>query len=232
MPRFETQKSPMVPYHIRQYQDSDRETVVDLFTKGMEEYIPDTFRHMLLLPRTLLLLLGVALALLLTSGSWLLAIVCVFFLLLLLRLLVRQPWKEYVAKSLQTDMADITKSYVNRHGACFWVAESGGQVVGTVGGLPVSDPPMGRKQLQLFHLSVSSQHRGQGIAKALVRTVLQFARDQGYTDVVLDTSILQQGALALYLAMGFQKTGQYFISVFWRLVDIYSIQLKYSFPSA
>ncbi|XP_052030157.1 probable N-acetyltransferase CML1 [Apodemus sylvaticus] len=232
MPRFETQKSPMVPYHIRQYQDSDRETVVDLFTKGMLEYIPDTFCHMLLLPRTVLLLLGVPLAVILTSGSWLLAVVCVFFLFLLLWLLARQPWKEYVEKCLQTDMADITKSYVNRHGACFWVAESGGQVVGTVGGLPVNDPPLGRKQLQLFHLSVSSQHRGQGIAKALVRTVLQFARDQGYTDVVLDTSDLRPGAVTLYGGLGFQKTGQYFPSVFWRLVGICFIQLNYSFPSA
>ncbi|GAB1291011.1 N-acetyltransferase 8 (GCN5-related) family member 1 [Apodemus speciosus] len=232
MPTFETQMSPMAPYHIRQYQDSDHKTVVDLFTKGMEEYIPHTFHHMLLLPRTLLLLLGVPLAVVLMSGSWLLAVVCVFFLLLLLRLLARQPWKEYVEKCLQTDMADITKSYLNTHGACFWVAESGGQVVGTVGGLPVKDPPLGKKQLQLFHLSVSSQHRRQGIAKALVRTVLQFARDQGYSDIVLDTSTLRPGAVTLYSSMGFQRTGQYFLSVFWRLAGICFIQLNYSFPSA
>ncbi|XP_028618288.1 putative N-acetyltransferase 8B isoform X2 [Grammomys surdaster] len=231
MPRFEAQKSPMAPYHIRHYQDSDYESVVDVFIKGAEEYIPVTFRHVLLLPRTLLLLFGVPLTLVLVYGSWLLAVVCFFFLLLLLRLLAGQPWKQYVAKCLQTDMVDITKSYLNAHGS-FWVAESGGQVVGTVAALPVKDPPLGRKQLQLFRLSVSSQHRGQGIAKALVRTVLQFARDQGYSDVVLETSILQQGAMTLYLGMGFQKTGQYFISMLWRLMDICFNQLNYSFPSA
>ncbi|KAL1791601.1 N-acetyltransferase 8-like, partial [Sigmodon hispidus] len=106
-------------------------------------------------------------------------------------------------------MADITKSYLNTHGAGFWVAESGGEVVGTVAAQPVKDPPLGRKQLQLFRLSVSSQHRGQGIARALVRTVLQFARDQGYSDVVLETSIVQYSALALYHAMGFQKKSLY-----------------------
>ncbi|XP_040593261.1 probable N-acetyltransferase CML1 isoform X2 [Mesocricetus auratus] len=215
MPRFETQKSPMAPYHIRQYQDSDRKSVLDLFTRGMEEHIPTTFHHLLTLPRTLLLLLGVLLALVLVSGSWLLAIICIFFLLFLMRLLARQPWKEYVAKCLHTDMADITKSYLNAHGS-FWVAESGDQVVGIVGCLPVKDPPLGRKQLELFHLSVSSQHRGQGIAKALVRTVLQFARGQGYRDLVLETSVLQHGAETLYLSMGFRRTGQYFMSVFWR----------------
>ncbi|XP_055473585.1 probable N-acetyltransferase CML1 [Psammomys obesus] len=222
----------MAPYHIRQYQDSDHKSVVDLFSGGMEEHIPATFCHLLLLPRTLLLLLGVPLALVLVSGSCLLAVVGIILLLLLLRLLARQPWKEYVAKCLHTDMADITKSYLRAHGSCFWVAESAGQVMGTVAAPPVKDPPLGRKQLELFRLSVSSQLRGQGIAKALVRTVLQFARDQGYSDVVLETSTMQQGAVTLYLGMGFQKTGQYFMGVFWKIVDICIIQLKYSFPSA
>ncbi|XP_050020857.1 probable N-acetyltransferase CML1 isoform X3 [Alexandromys fortis] len=231
MPRFETQKSPMAFYHIRQYQNRDYKRVLDLFISGMEEHIPATFRHMLTLPRTHLLLLGVLLAVVLVSGSWLLAAMSIFFVLLLLKLLARQPWKEYVAKCLHTDMADITKSYMNACGS-FWVAKSGGEVVGIVGCLPVKDPPLGRKQLELFHLSVSSQHRGQGIAKALIRTVLQFARDQGYSDVVLETSVLQQGAEALYVSMGFRRTGQYFMSVFWKFVDILTIQLKHPLPSA
>ncbi|XP_032762068.1 probable N-acetyltransferase CML6 [Rattus rattus] len=222
----------MVSYHVCEYQDSDYKSVVDVFTKGAEEYIPSTFRHLLLLPQTLLLLLGVPLALVLVSGSWLLAVVCIFFLLPFLWFLAGQPWKNYVSKCLHTDMADITKSYLSDRGSGFWVAESGGQVVGTVGALPVKEPPSGRKQLQLFHLAVSSQHRGQGIAKALVRTVLQFARDQGYTDVVLETSTMQIGAVTLYLGMGFQKTGQRFPSVLWSLVGLRFVQLHYSFPSA
>ena len=232
MPRFEAQKSSMVPYHIRQYQDSDHKRVVDVFTTGAEEYIPSTFRHVLRLPRTFLLLLGVPLALVLVSGSWILAVICIFFLLLLLRLLARQPWKEYVAKCLQTYMVDITKSYLNVHGACFWVAESGGQVVGIVAAQPVKDPPLGRKQLQLFRLSVSSQHRGQGIAKALTRTVLQFARDQSYSDVVLVTGLLQQGAVTLYYSMGFQKTGESFVDILTWLVDVSLIHFIYPLPSA
>ncbi|XP_051058827.1 LOW QUALITY PROTEIN: probable N-acetyltransferase CML1 [Phodopus roborovskii] len=231
MPRSETQHSPMAPYHIRQYQDRDHNRVLDLFIRGMEEHIPATFRHALKLPQTLLLLLGGPLAVVLVSDSWLLAIIYIFFLLLLLWLLARQPWKAYVAKCLHTDMADISKSYLSERSG-FWVAESGDQVVGMVAGLPVKDAPPGRKQLELFRLSVSSQHRGQGIAKALVRTVLQFARDQGYSDVVLETSAMQQGAVTLYLNMGFWRTGQYFMSVFWRLLGIPIVQLKYSLPSA
>ncbi|XP_036036842.1 N-acetyltransferase 8 isoform X2 [Onychomys torridus] len=196
----------MASYHIRQFQERDRKRVLELFSRGMEEHAPATFCHLLKLPRTLLLLLGMPLAIVLVSGSWLLAVVCIVFLLLFLWFLAGQPWKNYVSMCLHTDMADITKSYLSLSGSGFWVAESGAQVVGTVAARPVKDPPLGRKQLELFCLSVSSQHRGQGIAKALVRTVLQFARDQGYSDVVLATGLLQQGAVSLYYSMGFQKT--------------------------
>lgn len=221
----------MAPYHIRQFQDRDHRRVLDLFSRGMEEHVPAAFYHVLTLPHSLLLFPGVPVTIVLVSGSWLLATVYSFLFLLCVRLIFWVSCRNYVVKCLQADLADITKSYLNAHGS-FWVAESGGQVVGIVAALPVKDPPSGRKQLQLFRLSVSSQHRGQGIAKALVRTVLQFARDQGYTDVVLETSTMQQGAMTLYLGMGFQKTGQRFLTMFWRLVGIRTIQLKYPFPSA
>ncbi|XP_034368112.1 N-acetyltransferase 8 [Arvicanthis niloticus] len=221
----------MASFHIRQFQERDYKQVVDVFSRGMEEHIPTGFRHLLTLPRTFLLLAGVPLAIFLVSGSRLLAVVCIFFLLLFLVFLASKPWKDYVSKCLHTDMADITKSYLNAHGS-FWVAESGGQVVGIVGALPVKDPPLGRKQMQLFRLSVSSQHRGQGIAKALVRTVLQFARDRGYSDVVLETGLLQQGAVTLYYSMGFQKTGESFMDILTWLVDVSLIHFIYPLPSA
>lgn len=222
----------MAPHHIRKYQESDRQRVLDLFSQGMVEHIPATFRHMLKLPQTLLLLLGVPVTLLLASGSWILALGSNVTLLVFLRLLARQPWRKYVVMCLQTDLADITKSYLRARGSCFWVAESGGQVAGIVGALPVEDAPSGRKQLQLFHLSVALEHRGEGLGKALVMTVLQFARAQGYREVVLDTSIVQQAALTLYQRMGFQKTGEYFFNKIFRLADIPTIQLTYCLPSA
>ncbi|XP_051010535.1 N-acetyltransferase family 8 member 2-like [Acomys russatus] len=220
----------MAPYHIRQYQERDHKRVLDLFSSGMAEHVPAAFRHMLTLPHTLLLLLGVPIAIALGSGSWPLATVCSLLTLLGLRLRVWLSWRNFVATCLCKDMADITKSYLNARGSCFWVAESGGQVVGTVAALPVKDPPVGRKQLELFRLSVSSQHRGQGIAKALVRTVLQFARDQGYSDVVLETTIVQYSAVALYQAMGFQKTGQYYVSIPMRLEGLSILHFTHSLP--
>ena len=48
----------MAPYRIREYRESDRTQVRDVFSQGMEEYAPATFRHILKLPRVLVLLLG------------------------------------------------------------------------------------------------------------------------------------------------------------------------------
>ncbi|CAO2605630.1 N-acetyltransferase 8 [Lemmus lemmus] len=222
----------MASFHIRQFQERDYEQVVDLFSRGLKEHIPASLRHGLTLPRTLLVLVGVPLAIVLLSDSWLLAVICIFFMLLFFWFLVSHAWNKYVSICLHTDMADIPKSYLNAHGSCFWVAESEGEVVGIVGGLRVKDPPLGRKQLELLRLSVSSQHRGQGIAKALVRTVLQFARDQGYSDVVLQTGAVQQAAVTLYYSMGFQKTDEFFRDTLMWLLDLTVIYFTYSFPSA
>ncbi|KAM4866598.1 putative N-acetyltransferase CML1 isoform 1-T2 [Thomomys bottae] len=221
----------MAPYHIRKYQKDDRTQVLALFSRGMEEHIPATFRYLLKLPRALLLLLGVPLSLLLLYRSWILATVSTFTLLFFLRFLARLPWKQYVASCYRTDMADITKSYLSSPDSCFWVAECGGQVVGMVAALPVKDPPLEKKQLQLFRMSVALEHRGKGIAKALVRTVLQFARDRGCSEVVLETSMLQYGALALYQKMGFQKTGESYYNTLTKLLDFRTVQFMYCLPS-
>ncbi|XP_036904105.1 N-acetyltransferase 8 [Sturnira hondurensis] len=221
----------MAPYRIRKYQESDRQCVLDLFSQGMIEHAPTTFRHLLKLPRILVFLLGLPLALFLVSGSWFLALVAGLTLLAALRFFAKYPWTEYVAHALRTDMSDISKTYLSGPGSCFWVAESDGQVVGTVGALPVEEPTPQKRQLQLFHLSVSLEHRGQGIAKALVRTLLQFARDQGYSEVVLSTSMLQYSAIAFYQGMGFQETGQNTLEI-WAIIPFRILQFTYQLPSA
>lgn len=205
---------------------------MDLFCRGMEEHIPTTFRYMLLLPRTLLILLGVPLTLFLVSGSWLLVLLSTLTLFGSLWLLAKYTWDKYMAMCLHSDLADITRNYLSSHDSCFWVAESRGQVVGMVAALPVKDPLLQRKQLQLRHLSVSLEHRREGIGKAMVRTALQFAEMQGFSEVVLTTSIFQYAALALYQGMGFQKTGKSFFTFVSRLRNSPVIHLKYCLTSA
>lgn len=109
----------MAPYHIHKYQDNDRKWVIDLFSKAMAEHIPTTFRHILKLPQTLVLLLGGPLALFLVSGSWVLAFVASLALFAALRFLAKYPWKQFKVMSLHTDLSDITKSYFSESGSCF-----------------------------------------------------------------------------------------------------------------
>ncbi|XP_004435584.2 PREDICTED: putative N-acetyltransferase 8B [Ceratotherium simum simum] len=222
----------MAPYHIRKYQESDHKTVLALFSQGMAEHVPTTFLHTLKLPRTLVLLLGGRLALFLVSGSWFLALMASLTLLTALWFLAKYSCTQFLVKSLQTDLSDVTKSDLTERGSCFWMVEAEGQVVGIVGALRIKEPTLGKGQLELLHLSVALEHRGQGIVRALVRTVLQFARDQGYSEVVLTTSILQPSALTLYQSMGFQKTQQFFFSMSLRLMAVSSIRLTYLLPSA
>ncbi|XP_036037977.1 N-acetyltransferase family 8 member 7-like [Onychomys torridus] len=220
----------MPPYHIRKYQDSDHKSVVDLFSRGMKEHIPTTFCYMLMLPRILLLLLGVPLTLLLVSGSWIVVLLSSLILFASLWLLAKHSWEKYLVKCLHTDMADITTTYLSSHDSCFWVAESRSQIVGMVAALSLEKKQ--KKQLWLRHLSVSLEHRRQGIGKAMVRMVLQFAQARGFTEVVLSTSVFQYAALALYQDMGFQKTGEFFFSIISRLRKSPIIQLKYCLTSA
>ncbi|CAO2605631.1 N-acetyltransferase family 8 member 3 [Lemmus lemmus] len=128
---------------------------------------------------------------------------------------------------LVTDTADITATYLSSRDSCFWIAESRGQLVGMVAALPVEDPLLQKKQLRLCHLSVSLEHRREGIGKATVRTVLQFARARGFSEVVLTTSTFQYAALALYQGMGFPKTGESVFAFISRLMKSPVIHLKY-----
>ncbi|XP_070428484.1 putative N-acetyltransferase 8B [Equus przewalskii] len=222
----------MAPYHIRKYQESDRKRVLGLFSQGMAEHVPATFRHTLKLRQNLVLLLGGPLAVFLVSGSWLLALMASLTFLTTLWFLAKYSWTQHTVKALQTDLSDITKYYFSERGSCFWVVESEGQVVGTVGAVPVEEPTLQKKQVELLRLRVALEHRGQGIAKALVRTVLQFARDQGYSEVVLNTTIMQSPALAIYHSMGFQETHQSFAFQSFRLMAIPLIHFIYHLPSA
>ncbi|NXK97894.1 CMLO5 acetyltransferase, partial [Formicarius rufipectus] len=61
--------------------------------------------------------------------------------------------------------------------------------------------------LELRRMSVSREHRGKGVARALCREVLAFARARGFDAVVLSTSMVQVAAQRLYEGQGFRRVG-------------------------
>ncbi|XP_072488077.1 putative N-acetyltransferase 8B isoform X2 [Notamacropus eugenii] len=222
----------MAPYSIRKYQDQDREVVRNMFSNGILSHVPTSFFHLLKQPRSFLLFLSVPGALFLGSSSLLLSLLALPGLLVFLWMAVRYPFKCYVDHALHTDLRDIRKSYLSERGCCFWVAESEDQVVGMVCVCPVQQASRRQKCLQLFHLSVSPEYRGQGIAQTLTQTVLQFAQDQGYDAVVLSVLCLNYSAQRLYEKMGFWKSHESFDSVIWRVIDLRFSYYEYSVPSS
>ncbi|XP_001374166.4 N-acetyltransferase 8-like [Monodelphis domestica] len=218
----------MAPYEIRRYQDQDWCSVRAIFAEGMLQQVIPNFWNLLRQPISFLLLLGGPGALLLASGSLLLSLLAVPGFLAVLWLVARYPFSYYVHDTLHRDMWDIRASYLNDRGSCFWVAEAGGQVVGLVCACPAQKASGAQKHLELLHLSVRQDHRGQGIAKTLTQTVIHFAQDQGYSGIVLVTASLNFPARRLYERLGFWKSHETLKSVKWSIISISLTHYKYA----
>lgn len=87
-----------------------------------------------------------------------------------------------------------------------WVAEQGGQVVGTVQ-LSLCTKDNGRHRAELQKLLVLSAQRGQGLARRLMTMAEDFARQHGLSLLVLDT-LADSKAEGLYAHLGWQRAGQ------------------------
>ncbi|XP_075049882.1 N-acetyltransferase 8-like [Mixophyes fleayi] len=214
----------MSDYYIRLYQDSDYKIVREIFACGIKEHTNVAFRHSLNLPHVWLLLVVASVLPLLTTGSLIISLMAVSIILVIIWSINRHIFTSYVQQSLVEDMLDIRKYYLQREGHCFWVAESAGEIVGTVAAAPLHHL-CGKKQMELKRLSVPRRHRGKGIAKALCRTVIDFARKEGFEALNLDTSMCQISSWKLYEKMGFRRTQtcypDYFFAKFLDFLNIY-----------
>lgn len=195
----------MAPYRIRLYRDEDYDAVRSLFARGILEHAPAIYRHMLRSTRVQLGLLALFTAVRAVAGSWLLALAAVALVLAATWPVMRSFSTSYVQEALITDLCDIDSCYMRAPDSCFWVVEAGGAVVGMVAVAPPQDPAQRGEALELKRMSVSKDHRGQGISKALCGEVLRFAQARGYRAVMLYTSIVQVVAQRLYESQGFRK---------------------------
>jgi ribosomal protein S18 acetylase RimI-like enzyme len=109
--------------------------------------------------------------------------------------------------TLNPDLNDIAGWYASLDGYTV-VAEIDGQIAGT-GTMHRADDRTG----VLVRMSVSRDHRGKGIGKALVNALAEAARARGYTRLICETTDTWQDAIALYRATGFtiidQRDGDY-----------------------
>jgi GNAT superfamily N-acetyltransferase len=82
-----------------------------------------------------------------------------------------------------------------------WVAHRGGQVLGCVMLVCETDT---RARLRLFY--VEPEARGHGLGKRLVADCVAYAREKGYTFIVLSTEEVLMPARAIYAKAGFRLT--------------------------
>ncbi|NXQ59572.1 NT8F2 acetyltransferase, partial [Anthoscopus minutus] len=80
--------------------------------------------------------------------------------------------------------------------------------------------------LELMRMSVAREHRGRGLAQALCREVLAFARARGYGSVVLSTSMVQVAAQRLYEGQGFRKVGASYPSLLGTLLNFQILRYR------
>ncbi|XP_075118078.1 putative N-acetyltransferase family 8 member 5 [Leptodactylus fuscus] len=195
----------MAAYSVRLYTEADHRSVQEIFTSGCYEHVSAAFYCTMRQPHSWLLLSLVLLLSFLPSGSMVLSIVGGIVALLLLWLPGFGFFHLHIRQGLAEDLKDIRKYYLQREGHCFWVVELDGDVVGMVSASPYVTP-YETNVLELRRMYISHHHRGRGLAKLLCRTVIDFARKNGYHAVFLSTTSIMVSAIQLYQKMGFKRS--------------------------
>ncbi|XP_068122034.1 probable N-acetyltransferase camello [Hyperolius riggenbachi] len=215
----------MADYKIRGYQDSEYDVVRELFSHGMSEYVPSVCIHVLKQPWVLFVLTCTFVCLLCSSKTFLLPVLAVTLLLALGRQVLGYCWSMYIDHCLKEDLQDIRKTYMESEGCHFWVADIEDSIVGTVAVKPSDES---NKELILKRMSVRKDYRGLGIAKALSREVICFARREGYEAVVLNTLMVQREAQKMYESVGFKKYIEYVMpTIYGRLINFTITKYRY-----
>lgn len=85
------------------------------------------------------------------------------------------------------------------------VAEAENQIVGYAALLPTGQLQFGVRGIDLHHLYVLENRRGQGVGKGLIDAAIDHARKQGCAYVTVGTDPDNLAAQAVYLARGFER---------------------------
>ncbi|XP_069601918.1 N-acetylaspartate synthetase [Ranitomeya imitator] len=190
--------------YIREFQPSDQETARRIFYEGIKERIPSSaFRGLTHQPLLQCIYALLTLICFVVTNSLVLAS-CMPIILLGMRYhYSRKIILHHLECALHTDMSDIEQYYMKQPGSYFWVAVLEGNVVGIVAARGNEEDNV----VELRRMSVDSNYRGKGIAKALGRKVLEFAMLNHYSSIVLGTTAVKIAAHKLYESLGFKHVG-------------------------
>jgi GNAT superfamily N-acetyltransferase len=105
----------------------------------------------------------------------------------------------------QAELDGLPGAYAAAEGGALLVAGLDGDLVGCVALRQVDD-----ESGEMKRMYVGDPGRGQGVGRLLGEAVVQRARDLGYSAVLLDTSVEQHEAIALYRSLGFVEVEPYY----------------------
>ncbi|XP_054845539.1 putative N-acetyltransferase 8B isoform X1 [Eublepharis macularius] len=219
--------SVMGDYHIRTYEDRDYEAVRTIFSHGIPEHALAAYWQVLRCPQTHTLLVAIIGVAYMISACLVCSLGVVASVLFMGWIYMKGQWKEYVQAALAKDLLDIRKTYLETKDSCLWVATSGEEVVGIVAAVQPDNHSQRGNTLELKHMTVVKAHRGRGLSKALTRTVIHFAQEHGYKEVVLGTSMVQNAAQQVYTGMGFRKVKEEHPSLLAKLLQFYFCYYRY-----
>ena len=111
---------------------------------------------------------------------------------------MKQAFEDYIARSLDEEIDQISRYYGDRMGG-FWVAVAGSDIAGMFGLEPISVDAM-----ELRRMYVDPNYRRKGVARAMLRFAEDECRRRRLQRLDLSTSELQGEALALYRAAGYR----------------------------
>jgi putative acetyltransferase len=100
-------------------------------------------------------------------------------------------------------VAALPSPYLPPRGG-LWVARRGGAAAGCIA-LHALGPTVG----EVKRMYVRDEHRGHGVARALVRHLIDAARERGYTALRLGTLPTMHAAQRLYTGFGFRPIPAY-----------------------
>lgn len=103
----------------------------------------------------------------------------------------------------EAEIAGLPGEYAAPDGALL-LAFADGPALGCVGLRRLSEDACEMKRLY-----VGEDGRGRGLGQALAEAVVARARDLGYREMLLDTSVRQHEAIGLYRRLGFVETAAF-----------------------
>ena len=101
----------------------------------------------------------------------------------------------------QPDLLNIVDEYINK-GGNFWIAKNGETLIGTIGIMPYSTEIA---VLKKFFVYEGYQGKPNHVGKKLYDVLLDFAKENGYKTILLDTPHNTERAHKFYEKAGFRE---------------------------